>query len=132
LIQISTGKKLGYGFAVCSNKESLKRGFDEYAIASMAQTRGIAKAYRNLIGFIMMAAGYADTPAEEILEPSIVNNIQVKPETQISEKVVMEVQRIADIKTLQQYWEDNKELQKNRSFNQLIQARKIALIKPLK
>jgi len=54
------------GFAICSKEESKKRSFDEYAILSMAQTRAIGKAYRNLIGWIMKLAGYEATPAEEI------------------------------------------------------------------
>ncbi len=57
---------VGTGFAVCSNKENKKKSFDEYAILSMAQTRAIGKAYRNLIGWVMKLAGYEGTPAEEI------------------------------------------------------------------
>jgi hypothetical protein len=52
--------------AICSNKEMSKKGFDEYAIASMAQTRAIGKAYRNKMAFIMKMAGYEATPAEEV------------------------------------------------------------------
>lgn len=68
VIQISTGVKLSYGFAICSNKESKKKSFDEYAIASMAQTRAIGKAFRNLLGYIMNAAGFEATTAEEMEE----------------------------------------------------------------
>lgn len=57
------------GFAICSNSERSKKNFDEYAIASMAQTRSIAKAYRNILGFIMKQAGYEATPADEMPEP---------------------------------------------------------------
>lgn len=57
---------VGIGYALCSSKESLKKGFDEYAILSMAQTRAIGKAYRNKIGFIMKLAGFSPTPAEEM------------------------------------------------------------------
>lgn len=56
---------VGFGSAICSNKESSKKAFDEYAIASMAQTRAIGKAYRNSIGWLMKLAGYETTPAEE-------------------------------------------------------------------
>jgi hypothetical protein len=59
-------KEIAVGYAVCSSKESLKKGFDEYAILSMAQTRAIGKAYRNKIGFIMKLAGFNSTPAEEM------------------------------------------------------------------
>ncbi len=54
------------GIAICSSKESKKSGFDEYAIASMAQTRAVGKAYRLLLGWMMKAAGYEATPAEEM------------------------------------------------------------------
>lgn len=60
------GEVVGYGFAICSNKESKKKSFDEYAIASMAQTRAIGKAYRNKMGWVMKLAGYSSTPAEEM------------------------------------------------------------------
>lgn len=54
------------GFAICSNREKLKQYFEEYAIASMAQTRAIGKAYRLLIGWVMKAAGFEATPSEEM------------------------------------------------------------------
>lgn len=66
LIRVIDDKIVGAGFAICTNKESKKKSFDEYAIASMAQTRAIAKAFRNLFGFIMSAAGFEGTPAEEM------------------------------------------------------------------
>jgi hypothetical protein len=57
---------VGVGYAICSSKEASKKGFDEYAICSMAQTRAIGKAYRNKIGFIMKLAGFQPTPSEEM------------------------------------------------------------------
>lgn len=60
------GKVVGMGFALCSNKEAIKKGFDEYAIMSMAQTRAIGKAYRNKMGWVMKLAGYEGTPSEEM------------------------------------------------------------------
>jgi hypothetical protein len=54
------------GFAICTNKEKGKQYFDEYAIASMAQTRAIGKAYRTSFGWLMKLAGYEATPAEEV------------------------------------------------------------------
>lgn len=58
--------QVGIGIALCSNKENKKRAFDEYAILSMAQTRAIGKAYRNMLGFVMKLSGFESTPAEEI------------------------------------------------------------------
>ena len=66
IINKQTGLVVGSGYALCSKSEAKKKSFDEYAILSMAQTRAIGKAYRNLIGWIMKAAGYEATPAEEM------------------------------------------------------------------
>jgi hypothetical protein len=59
------------GYAMCSNKEKGKESFDEYAIASMAQTRAIGKSYRGLLGWLMKMAGYEGTTAEEMDESYI-------------------------------------------------------------
>lgn len=39
---------------------------DDFALKSMAQTRATGKAYRMAFGFVMKAAGYEATPAEEM------------------------------------------------------------------
>jgi hypothetical protein len=62
----SDDKVMSVGVAVCSNKEASKRSFDEYAICSMAQTRAEGKAFRMLLSWIMKAAGFEATPAEEM------------------------------------------------------------------
>ena len=64
--RIDTDALLSRGVAVCSNKEGSKRLFDEYAILSMAQTRAEGKAYRMLLSWLMKAAGFEATPAEEM------------------------------------------------------------------
>jgi hypothetical protein len=66
IIRLSDGFVLSRGYAVCSNKEHSKKRFDEYAIASMAQTRAVGKAYRNILAWLMKAAGFEATPAEEM------------------------------------------------------------------
>lgn len=65
LKRLSDDRIVGKGIAICSNKESLKKNFEEYAIASMAQTRAEGKAFRMLASWLMKAAGYETTPAEE-------------------------------------------------------------------
>lgn len=60
------GTVVSRGFAWASNKEKKKTNFEEYAIASMAQTRAIGKAYRNILSWIVKMAGYEATPVEEI------------------------------------------------------------------
>lgn len=64
--RISNDQIMSRGFATCSNKEGAKRSFDEYAICSMAQTRAEGKAYRMLLSWLMKAAGFEATPAEEM------------------------------------------------------------------
>lgn len=66
LFDLRHGTTVGAGFAVCSNKESGKKFYQEFAIMSMAQTRAIGKAYRNCLAWIIRAAGYEPTPAEEM------------------------------------------------------------------
>jgi hypothetical protein len=66
LKKIDTGDIIGCGIAICSGKEKGKEYFQEYAIASMAQTRAVGKAYRNSFGWLMKLAGYEATPSEEM------------------------------------------------------------------
>lgn len=68
IINQKTGAVVSSGFAVCSNKENKKAKFDEYAILSMAQTRAIGKAFRNLLGWVMKLAGYEGIPKEEMVK----------------------------------------------------------------
>lgn len=63
-----TGQLVSRGFASCSKSESKKKSFDEFAIESMAQTRAIGKAYRNILAWLPKLAGYEGTPVEEITE----------------------------------------------------------------
>jgi hypothetical protein len=66
LFDMRSGQTVGAGFAVCSSKEQGKKFYQEFAIMSMAQTRAIGKAYRNILAWIIRAAGYEPTPAEEM------------------------------------------------------------------
>jgi len=66
LIRLSDGSEIGSAEAMCSGKERGKGAFEEYAVASMAQTRAIGKAYRLAFGWIVKMAGYEATPAEEV------------------------------------------------------------------
>lgn len=84
---INTGQLVATGIAICSNFEHSKKRFDEYAILSMAQTRAIGKAYRNLLAWLMKAAGFEATPAEEM---DFVTEIPKKP-TQTVQEVVAEI-----------------------------------------
>lgn len=68
LIRLANNQVVGCGIGMCSSEENSKKTFDEYAIASMAQTRAIAKSYRNLFAWLIKSAGFAPTPAEEMDE----------------------------------------------------------------
>ena len=57
---------VGSGMAICTNKEPGKTMFEEYAVASMAQTRAVGKAFRMKIGWLLKIAGYETTPTEEM------------------------------------------------------------------
>lgn len=124
LVNIVTGKEMGNGVALCSNEEGKKAAFDEYAVLSMSQTRAIAKAYRNLIGFVMTAAGYESTPAEEMEE-----FIDITPENKatqgIPEEMKMEILTIADEPTLLSWAGDQTEYHQNHEFRKLVNERKI-------
>lgn len=66
LRRVSDDQKVGYGVAICSNKEKGRNDQDEFAIASMAQTRAVGKAFRTVLSWLMKMAGYEATPAEEM------------------------------------------------------------------
>lgn len=99
---ITTGQLVATGIALCSNAEKTKRFFDEYAILSMAQTRAIGKAYRNLLAWLMKAAGFEATPAEE-MDFARDETAAKKPKVVevVAEEVTVEIDRDAIIKDIQ-------------------------------
>lgn len=80
-VRRADGHLVQQGQSVCSNLESAKAGFDEYAVMGQAQTRTISRALRNLLDFVLNAAGMEGTPGEEMItdddepfkEASVVN-----------------------------------------------------------
>ena len=99
---ITSGQLVATGIALCSNKEKTKRFFDEYAILSMAQTRAIGKAYRNLLAWLMKAAGFEATPAEEMdFARDETPTKKSKIVEVVAEEVSVEVDRDAIIKDIQ-------------------------------
>ena len=66
LKRIANDQVIGRGVAVCSNREAKRRNSDEYVVMSMSETRAIGKAFRNNFAWIIKAAGYEATPAEEM------------------------------------------------------------------
>ena len=78
-----TGQMIGAAEGQCCKQESGKKAWEDYAIRSMSQTRATSKAYRSILGFIMVLAGYQATPAEEItpemLDQKPVEKVQAPP-----------------------------------------------------
>lgn len=78
---------VGSGMAICSNQEPGKKDFAEYAVASMAQTRAVGKAFRMKIGWLLKVAGYETTPAEEmdaVKEAEVVKKEPNQPKPKVS------------------------------------------------
>lgn len=90
VIRLSDNSVISRGFAICSNKEANKRQWDEYAICSMAQTRATGKAFRNILSWLMKAAGFEATPAEEMdfNAPVIAEEVPTEDERQILRNLV--------------------------------------------
>lgn len=98
------GNKVGYGVAICTNREAGKGGFDEYAVASMAQTRAVGKAYRMKIGWLLKVAGYETTPAEE-MDAVAAEIVEEQPRRKIDFKEVREkLTEIDNVDELNNYW----------------------------
>lgn len=112
------GNKVGYGVAICSNKEPGKNNFAEYAVASMAQTRAIGKAYRMKIGWLLKIAGYETTPAEE-MDTIVVDENIVKEKPYKKSEIAVAKLKLGCCKNLDQLkeaWNSLGEITKNREI----------------
>ena len=121
---ITTGQLVATGIALCSNAEKTKRFFDEYAILSMAQTRAIGKAYRNLLAWLMKAAGFEATPAEEMdfardetpdQKPKVVEVVAEEIPVEVDrDAIIKDIQAVARMKDLTDIFFSNKEYNRKR------------------
>ena len=102
IVNSKSGQAVSTGFAICSNKENKKKNFDEYAVLSMAQTRAIGKAYRNLLGWVMKLAGYEGTPSEEMVKVGETPREEVKTVDVPVDGEVIECQGCASLITPQE------------------------------
>lgn len=93
------GNKVGSGIAICSNQEAGKKNFDEYAVASMAQTRAVGKAYRMKIGWLLKVAGYETTPAEEMdaVEAKVVD--KSRSEVELAKEKLAACETLTELKS---------------------------------
>ena len=135
---ITTGQLVATGIALCSNAEKTKRYFDEYAILSMAQTRAIGKAYRNLLAWLMKAAGFGATPAEEMdfardeaptKKPKIVEVVAEEIPVEVNrDAIIKDIQAVARMKDLTDVFFANKEyIEKDEHLMKLMKAKKESL-----
>lgn len=92
------GNKVGSGVAICTNHEAGKKNFDEYAVASMAQTRAVGKAYRMKIGWLLKVAGYETTPAEEMDAVEAQTIEGHKTEIEIAKEKLAKADTLAELK----------------------------------
>jgi hypothetical protein len=65
---VKDGREVGWGEGRCSRGEKTWVARDDYALASMAQTRGQGRTLKQPLGFLIHLAGYATTPYEEMSE----------------------------------------------------------------
>jgi hypothetical protein len=144
---ITTGQLVATGIALCSNAEKTKRFFDEYAILSMAQTRAIGKAYRNLLAWLMKAAGFEATPAEEMdfadakadaravkeetptKKPKVVEIVAEEVPVEVDrDAIVKDIQAVTRMKDLTDIFFSNKEyIEKDQQLMKLMTAKKESL-----
>ena len=135
---ITSGQLVATGIALCSNKEKTKRFFDEYAILSMAQTRAIGKAYRNLLAWLMKAAGFEATPAEEMdfakeetptKKPKVVEVVAEEIPVEVDrDDIIKNIQAAARMKDLTDIFFSNKEyIEKDQQLMKLMTAKKESL-----
>ena len=136
---ITSGQLVATGVALCSNFERSKKGFDEYAILSMAQTRAIGKAYRNLLAWLMKAAGFEATPAEEMdfavkeevptKKPKVVEVVAEEIPVEVDrDGIIKDIQAASRMKDLTDIFFSNKEyIEKDQQLMKLMKAKKESL-----
>lgn len=121
--RIADDRLMSRGYATCSNKESTKKLFDEYAICSMAQTRAEGKAFRMLLSWLMKAAGFESTPAEEMdFEHTQTNEIKPPKRAANGEVVKTTMHNHKELGT------DEKPLISNADFKQLCEDARHGLL----
>ena len=138
---IVSGDVVATGIALCSNAEKTKRYFDEYAILSMAQTRAIGKAYRNLLAWLMKAAGFEATPAEEMdfqhdepkkpSKPVVEVVAEIVEEEEVDkDKLMFDIAKCTKIKQLTDLYFTHKQLfDSNETLMTVLKAKKDNLTK---
>jgi hypothetical protein len=63
---VKDGRDVGWGEGRCERSEKTWLARDDYALASMAQTRGQGRTLKQPLGWLIHLAGYSTTPMEEM------------------------------------------------------------------
>lgn len=84
-----TGAVIGGATGICMDDEANKRGWANYALSGMAQTRAISRAYRQMLSFVAVTAGYEATPFEE-MEAVVIDR---EPQAQVTEELASDAQK---------------------------------------
>lgn len=70
-VALHRGEIVAGAWSACMRDEENWDKAPRFAVESMAQTRAMAKAYRSVLAYVAELAGYAPTPAEEMVrEPA--------------------------------------------------------------
>ena len=104
----------------------------------MAQTRAIGKAYRNLLAWLMKAAGFEATPAEEMdfardeapaKKPKVVEVVAEEMPVEVDrDAIIKDIQAVARMKDLTDIFFSNKEyIEKDQQLMKLMTAKKESL-----
>lgn len=124
IINAVTGARMGAGWGLCNNVELSKTSYDEFSVHSMAQTRAIGRAFKNVIGFIMKSAGYVPTPSEEM--DGVKQTVVYEDNAAIDIKVALE--GCTTTAEVMKIWNDLDSVTQNR-YKQLFTKRKTELQK---
>jgi hypothetical protein len=93
---VGTNQVISSAEAMCLNDEGNWSNKPLFQLKSMAQTRACAKALRNVLAWVVVLAGYAPTPAEEMeIENGNGNGAVVAPPRRKSEIAPEGVQTIS-------------------------------------
>ena len=82
-ILIKNGMEISYAEAMCMSDEKNWKGKPEFTLKSMAQTRACAKALRMVLSWVVVLAGYAPTPAEEMPQEEMIESEKPKQPSMI-------------------------------------------------
>lgn len=105
---VSSNQVISRAEAMCLDDEANWQGKPLYQLRSMAQTRACAKALRNVLAWVVVLAGYAPTPAEEMdnAKPVLVAPNGSRIPAQEVERLCLSIANAANMATLQSRYMD--------------------------